>query len=79
MAALSPGWASETASWTPMRARVPPGPETLAPEGLGLGLADIEADHLAAPRLVHAACDHDALANDPAPSRTRSTLASRKR
>ena len=35
--------------------------QELAPEGLGLGLADVDADHLAASRLVHAVGDHERL------------------
>jgi hypothetical protein len=35
--------------------------EELAPERLGLDLADVEADHLAPPGLVHAVGDHQRL------------------
>ena len=35
--------------------------QELAPERLGLGLADVEADDLAAAGLVHAVGDHHAL------------------
>ena len=35
--------------------------QELAPEGLGLGLADVEGDDLAAPRLVDAVGDHQGL------------------
>jgi hypothetical protein len=38
----------------------------VAPEGLRLALAAVEADHLAATRLVHAVRDHQALADDAA-------------
>ena len=41
-------------------------PEELAPERLGLGLADVEADHLAAAGLVHGVGDHQALLAHPA-------------
>ncbi len=41
-------------------------PEEGAPERLGLGLADIEADDLAPAGLVDGVRDDDALANDPA-------------
>jgi hypothetical protein len=37
-------------------------PQELAPERLGLGLADAQADDLATPGLVHGVSDHDALA-----------------
>ena len=40
--------------------------QELAPERLGLGLADVQADDLPPPRLVHGMGDHDALARDAA-------------
>ena len=40
--------------------------QELAPERLGLRLADVEADDLAAAGLVHGVRDHDALARDAA-------------
>jgi hypothetical protein len=42
-------------------------PEELAPERLGLRLADIEADDLPPARLMHGVRDHDRLARDAAP------------
>jgi hypothetical protein len=38
--------------------------QELAPERLGLDLADVEADHLAPARFVHAVGDHDRLGTD---------------
>jgi hypothetical protein len=38
--------------------------QELRPEGLGLGLADVQADDLAASGLVNSVGDHDALARD---------------
>ena len=40
--------------------------QKLAPEGLGLGLADVEPDHLAAAAVMHTIGDHQALAPHPA-------------
>ena len=54
--------------------------QELAPEGLGLGGADIEGDHLAIARLVDGVGDHEGLsAHAPSGSRTFSTLASSHR
>jgi hypothetical protein len=39
--------------------------EELAPEALGLGLADVQADHPAAAAVVHAVGDHQRLVPDP--------------
>jgi hypothetical protein len=41
-------------------------PQELAPKRLRFRLADVEADDLAAPRLVHRVRDNDALPRDPA-------------
>ena len=60
IAALSPSWQSETQRRTPCRPRAQRA-EELAPERLGLGLADVEADHLAPAALVHGIGDHQAL------------------
>ena len=38
--------------------------QELGPEGLRVALADVERDHLAPARLVHAVGDHEALAHD---------------
>ena len=58
----------------------PQAAQELAPEGLGLGFADVDADHLAPARLVHAVGDHQRLvAHAAGLSRTRSTLASSQR
>ena len=53
--------------------------QELAPERLGLGLADVEADHLAPAGLVHAVGDTTPCATTRPPSRTFSTLASSHR
>ena len=54
--------------------------QELAPERLGLDLADVEADHLAPAGLVHAVGDHQRLRRPRAPrSRTFSILASSHR
>ena len=53
--------------------------QELAPEGLALGLADVDADHLAAAALVHPVGDHERLVAHAAGLRTRSTLASSQR
>ena len=45
----------------PGEAAGPQASQELAPEGLGLGLADVDADDLAAPRLVHAVGDDERL------------------
>ena len=45
----------------PGEAAGPEAAQELAPEGLGLGLADVDADDLAAPRLVDAVGDHQRL------------------
>jgi hypothetical protein len=66
IAALRPGWASEIAQLHPDQAALDQAARELPPEGLGLRLADIEPDHLAAARVVHALCDHQALAPHPA-------------
>ena len=53
--------------------------EELAPERLGLGLTDVQADDLAATALVDAVGDHQRLVPHPPGSRTRSILASSHR
>src|SRR4051794_14959482 len=66
-AAFRPGWASEMASCTPIdQAARDQAAQELAPERLSLGLADVEADDLAPPGLMHGVRDHDALARHPA-------------
>jgi transposase len=64
IAALRPAWASETHS-RPRPARGPAGREELAPEALGLGLADVQADHFAAAAVVHAVGDRKRLMAHP--------------
>jgi hypothetical protein len=54
MAAFRPGWARSQRA------------QELAPEGFGLTLLDVEADHLAAAGLVHRVGDHEALLLHPA-------------
>ena len=61
IACLRPSWASETHRRTPSRPRRAQRAQELAPERLGLDLADVEADHLAAAGLVHAVGDHQRL------------------
>ena len=53
--------------------------QELAPERLGLGGADVQADDLAPAGLVDGVRDHDALARTRPPSRTFSTFASTNR
>ena len=65
-AAFRPGCASLIASCTPTRPRATSDREELAPERLGLRLADVEADDLAPAGLVDGVRDHDALARDAA-------------
>ena len=65
-AAFRPGCASEMASCTPTRPRATSDREELAPERLGLRLADVEADDLAPAGLVDGVRDHDALARNAA-------------
>ena len=50
--------------------------EELAPERLGLGLADVQADDLPPPGLMHRVGDHTHLCTTGPPARTFSTLAS---
>ena len=64
-AAFRPGCASLMASSTPTRPRATRLQE-LAPERLGLRLADVEADDLAPAGLVDGVGDHDALARHAA-------------
>ena len=54
------------ASLTPSRPRARKRPQELAPERLGLGLAHVQADDLAAAGLVHAVGDHQRLVAHPA-------------
>ena len=64
-AALRPGWASEIAELHPDQPARHQRAQKLAPEGLGLGLADVEPDDLPATSLMHAVGDHHALAHHP--------------
>jgi hypothetical protein len=48
-------------------------------ERIGVRVADVEADHLAAPGLEHGVCDQRRSRTTCAPSRTLSTLASSRR
>jgi hypothetical protein len=54
-------------------------PQEATPEGFGLGLAHVDADHLPASGRMDPVGDHQGLMADPARSRTRSTLASNHR
>src|SRR5215210_3372410 len=65
IAAFSPAWASEIASWTPTRP-LDEASEELGPERLGLGLADMDRENLAAAGLVDAVGDHQRLGDDAA-------------
>src|SRR3954447_19596954 len=67
IAAFSPACASLMASWTPARPRATRPRRKLGPERFGLGLADIDAQDLAAAGLVHAVRDHQRLV-DHAPA-----------
>jgi len=51
MARVRPSWASETQSRTPEKPRSRHAAQELAPKGLRLGLADVDADHLMAAAL----------------------------
>ncbi len=62
MDALSPVWASETTSSTPLRPRATRARRRFAPERFGLGGADGQVDHLAMAILVHPVGDHEGLA-----------------
>ena len=53
------------ASWTPTRPRLTRPLRKLGPERLGLGLADIDREDLAAARLVDAVRDHQRLVDHP--------------
>ena len=66
IARLSPARASETTSSTPVSPRSTRLSQEAAPEGLRLGLADVERDDLAIARLVHSVGEHQALAHDAA-------------
>src|SRR3954449_7495665 len=66
IAAFSPAWASEIASWTPTSPARDQAPEELGPKRLGLGLADIDREDLAATGLVDAMRDHQRLVHDAA-------------
>ena len=61
IAFLRPWWASETHELDAGQAARAQAAQELAPERLGLGLADVDADHLAPARLVHAVGDHQRL------------------
>ena len=66
IAALSPAWASEIASWTPTRPRATRPLRKLGPERLGLGLADVDREDLAAAGLMHAMGDDERLGDHAA-------------
>ena len=66
MAVLRPVWASEMTSWTPSSPRARSDRRNARQNALGLGLADVQADHLAAARLVDAVGDHQGLVAHPA-------------
>ena len=53
--------------------------QELAPERLCFCGSDVECDHLAPPRLVHAVGDNEAAVLDPSSARTFSTLPSSQR
>jgi len=50
----------------PRQATLDQAAEEAAPEGFGLGLADIQADHFTVAGLVHRVGEHERLAHDPA-------------
>ena len=51
----------------PLQPASPQRAQEATPERLGLGLPDIQADHLSAAGLVHAVGDHQGLVADPTP------------
>ena len=61
IAAFSPSWWSEIAKPHAVPGRAPAGAQELDPEGLGLDLADVDPDHLAAARLVDGVGDDQRL------------------
>src|SRR4051794_15843029 len=65
-AAFRPGCASLMANWDAEQAARDQAPEELAPERLGLRLADVEADDLPPAGLMDSVRDHDALAGHAA-------------
>jgi hypothetical protein len=66
IAAFRPACASLIASCTPTSPRSDQVAQEVAPERLGLGLADIQAEDLAPAGLVHAVRDHQRLVDHAA-------------
>ena len=62
IAAFKPGMRVSDRQLHPDQAARDERPQELRPERLGLGLADVQADDLAAPGLVNGVRDHDAFA-----------------
>ena len=64
IAAFKPECASRMASWTPTQAALDQASEKRCPEGVGLGLADVDGQDLAPTGFVDAVRDHQGLVHD---------------